>query len=154
MHPKPLSRPEVEFLDTHDRLQHIPYSDMFALCGYGHLPRRFLKLKANNPPSCISCIIGKIQRRKWRTSVQSDKSIRKLGYDKPGKCTSIDQIVSAQPELVPRVSGCHTRDMITAATCFLSQIFFWLYASMYLHKSRRNLEFKNSVRKTSQCSRR
>ena len=46
------------------------------------------------------------------------KSIRKLSHDKPGKCTSIDQIVSAQPGLVPRMSGCHTRDRITAATCF------------------------------------
>ena len=118
IHPKPLSLLETEFLDTHNRLQHMPSSEMFNLSIHGHLPKRFLKLK-NKPPPCLSCILGKLQRRKWRTKGANDKNIRKLHHNKPGKCTSIDQIVSAQPGLVPRMSGRHTRDRITSATCFL-----------------------------------
>ena len=105
-------------MDTHDRLQHMPPSEMFNLSIHDHLPKRFLKLKDKAPP-CLSCILGKLQRRKWRTKGAHDKSIRKLHHNKPGKCTSVDQIVSAQPGLVPRMSGRHTRDRITSATCFL-----------------------------------
>ena len=96
----------------------MPPSNMFTLCDHNHLLRKKLELKSAKPPPCISYILGKLQRRAWGNSGQNDKSIRKLNHDKPGKCTSVDQIVSAQPGLVPRMYSRHTRERITAATCF------------------------------------
>ena len=117
MHPKVLSRLKEEYLDTHHRLQHMPPLEIFTLCDHNHLPKRYLRLKVK-PPSCMSC--AKVQRRTCRNIENNNKSIRKPSHSKPGKCTSIDQIVSAQPDLDPRIYGCHTIEIITSATSFLS----------------------------------
>ena len=61
-----------------------------------------------------------LQRRAWPNTENNNKIIRKPSRSKPVKYTSIDKIVSAQPGLVPRISGRHTREMITFVTCSLS----------------------------------
>ena len=100
MHPKPLSRLGTEFIDMYDSLQHMPSREIFTLSNHGHLSKRFPKLK-DKPPPCMSCILGKLQRQNWWNSGKHGKSIRKLSHNKLSKCTSIDQICSAQPGLVP-----------------------------------------------------
>ena len=45
MHPIALSRLKEEYLDTHNRLEHMAPSEMFTLCDHNHLPKRFLRLK-------------------------------------------------------------------------------------------------------------
>ena len=55
----------------------------------------------------------------WATSqaVRSKevKTIKKEEHDATGKCVSTDQLISAQPGLVPQTGGSLTRDRIWAA---------------------------------------
>ena len=118
MHPVTLTPLEQEFMDSHHCLQHISYIDMFRMAEYGHLPKRFLKIK-KNPPMCPSCIFASMKRKAWKRKSERSTTVRKLEHNRPGKGTSADQLISAQPGLVPRISGKHTRQRITAATCFL-----------------------------------
>ena len=57
-----------------------------------------------------------MHRRPWRR-YKSKSSIRH-DDDEPGTCVYIDQLVSKQPGLIPRIEGTHTRDQITGATVF------------------------------------
>ena len=84
MHPKAASRLEEKYLDTHDRLQYMPPSEIFTLCDHNHLPKRFFRLK-DKPPPCMSCILGKLQRCAWCITENNNKSIRKPSHSKPGK---------------------------------------------------------------------
>ena len=118
MHPITLTPLEQEFMDSHHSLQHAPFVEMFRMAEYGHLPKRFLKLK-KKPPMCASCIFSAMKRRAWKRKSERSTTVRKLEHNRPGKGTSVDQLVSAQPGLVPRISGRHTRQRISAATCFL-----------------------------------
>ena len=73
-------------------------------------PCRFLKL-GNDFPPCVSCLFGKAQIWPWR-----HKSLAKSSGDvlcisdinKPGQQFGINQIVSAQPGLVPQEKGSMT----------------------------------------------
>ena len=118
VHPRALSPLDEEFMQAHHRLQHLSYVDMFALLENGHLPKKFLRLR-RKPPPCPSCIFGKMKKRKWKNTKSSDSSIQKPSHNKPGKCVSVDQLISSEPGLVPRISGRHTRERITAGTCFI-----------------------------------
>ena len=118
MNPRTLTPLEQEFMDTHHSLQHAPYKEMFRLAEFGHLPKRFLRLK-KKPPICASCIFSSMKRKAWKRNHERSTTVRKLEHNRPGKGTSVDQLISAQPGLVPRISGRHTRQRIQAATVFL-----------------------------------
>ena len=111
-----LTRLQERFLRWHERLNHLPYSLMLRLAQKGVLPKEFTKLKQDLPP-CASCLFGK-QRRRPRTTLSSG-SIRQEHHDHPGAAVSTDQIISAQPGLVPQVSGTLTNERITAVTVFV-----------------------------------
>ena len=85
---------------------------------YGHLPKRFLKLK-KEPSMYASCIFSSMKRKARKRNHERSTMVRKLEHNRPGKGTSVDQLVSTQPGLVPRISGRHTRQRIQAATVFL-----------------------------------
>ncbi|KAL7461231.1 hypothetical protein ACHAXS_001651, partial [Conticribra weissflogii] len=67
-------------------------------------------------------MFGQAHRRPWRTKKSTSgalSSIRKPSDDTPGATVSIDQLLSAQPGLVPQISGHLTRARIWAATVFV-----------------------------------
>ena len=106
-----------EFMAWHYRLGHLPIKRMLDLCKRGYLPRRFLELKDHNL-TCPSCIFGKCKRKPWRTKGQPG-SLRSEEENTPGAKVSIDHVISAQPGLVPRMDGRHTKDRITGACVFI-----------------------------------
>ncbi len=121
LNPKPLSPAEQEFLDLHHRLLHLPYPIMFRLAKAGFLPKHFLRLK-KRPPPCASCLFGTQHRSNWRTrsSKNSKKpSLRKEDLTGPGQCVGVDQMISAQPGLIPQEKGNLTRARIWACTVFV-----------------------------------
>ncbi len=115
--PTKLSELEIEYLRWHERLGHPSVKDFNAMIDSGKLPTKFRKV-LKDPPVCISCLFGKMQRRKWRTSKDNYNPIRRESENYPGARTSVDQLISAQPGLVPRMEGGHTRARIWAATVF------------------------------------
>jgi hypothetical protein len=121
LHPNALSPAEQEFLDLHHRLFHLPYSVMFRLAKVGFLPKYLLRLK-DRPPPCASCLFGAQHRSNWRSrsSKHGKKSIlRKEDLSGPGQCVGVDQMISAQPGLVPQDKGNLTRGRIWACTIFI-----------------------------------
>ena len=105
-----------EFMAWHERVGHLPFSFMFNLAERGIAPTRFLQLKGRKM-ICPSCLFGKAKRRKWRQS-KARGSIRSKD-DTPGSTTSIDHVISAQPGLVPRLDGRHTKERINAGCVFV-----------------------------------
>ena len=101
-----LARPQIltpiqqELMDWHHRLYHLSLPKIFRLAELGHLPKSLLNCK-KNAPLCVACQFGIAHHRPWRTKGKSSGSIRMLDHVEPGDGVSMDQIVSAQPGLIP-----------------------------------------------------
>eukprot|EP00984_Skeletonema_dohrnii_P006299 scaffold2255_cov139-Skeletonema_dohrnii-CCMP3373.AAC.2 len=127
--PVTLSPLQEEFLALHERLWHLPFSTMFRLVKLGFLPAKFRKLN-NKAPPCVSCLFGQAHRQPWQFKKTKDGSKTSLWGDKiskPGQTVGIDQLISAQPGLVPQAKGMLTRARIWAATVFID------YATGFVH---------------------
>ena len=127
--PVKLSPLQEEFLALHERLWHLPFSVMFRMVKLGLLPNKFRKLK-NKAPPCVSCLLGQAHRKPWKFKKTKSGSTSTLRSDtpvKPGDTIGVDQLISAQPGLVPQQRGNPTRARIWAATVFVD------YATGLLH---------------------
>ena len=111
-----LSLLQEKFLRWHERCNHLPYSKMMLLSKRGILPKEFLKLENNFPP-CGSCLFGRQHRRPKKAKFGSP--IRQKEHNYPGGGVSADQIISAQPGLVPQNAGKLTNKRITSVTVFV-----------------------------------
>ncbi len=126
--PEILTSDEEEFMHWHHRLHHLPAKHMLRLAKADILPKKFLKLK--RIPKCASCAFGQAHRRSWRTKGQAGGSIRSNSEVKPGDGVSTDQLVSAQPGLVPQMSGSLTAARITGATVFVDHVTQYVYVHL------------------------
>ena len=125
MHLSPLQQ---EFLSMHHRLCHLPFTIMLRLSKFGILPRRFLKLRNNLPP-CTSCLFGQAHCRPWKHKTSlSDPSgvLRSPSINNPGQVVATDQLVSAQPGLVPQEKGQLNSLHIWGATIFVDYSSKWI----------------------------
>ena len=127
--PQQLDADQQLLLSWHYRLGHLGFSNLLKLANIGVLPRRLRKLK-DRLPKCIACEFGLAHRRNWRTKGNKNQSIRKESDNKPGACTSVDQLISAQPGLVPTVSGTLASFRITAATVFVDHFMNFIYVHL------------------------
>ena len=126
--PLHLSPLQQEFLSLHNKLSHLPFTTMLRLCKLGVLPKRFLKLRNNLPP-CASCMFGQAHRRPWRHKTSASNvggTIRNPKSLVPGEKVCTDQLVSAQPGLVPQEKGSLTRARIWGATIFVDAATDWI----------------------------
>ena len=89
---------------------------MFHLVEHGLAPAKFKRLK-DTKFICPSCLFGKAHKRKWRNSA-AHGSLRS-DDDVPGSRTSIDHVISAQPGLVPRIDGRHSKERVVAGCVFV-----------------------------------
>ena len=101
--PQTLDSDQQEFMELHYKLSHLPLPAMIVLAEKGRIKKKFAKLK-HRLPVCMSCIFGTAHCKPWRSKV-SKGSIRKESDNAPGKCVSMDQLVSAQPGLIPQMAG-------------------------------------------------
>ncbi len=108
--PVQLSPLQEEWLALHERLWHLPQSIMFRMVKAGFLNKKFLKLLNNRPP-CVSCLFGQAHRKPWRYKSSTEgtaSTLRGNKVSKPGQTVGADQLVSAQPGLVPQEKGALT----------------------------------------------
>ena len=89
---------------------------MNRLVEKGSLPSKFKVLK-DWAFICPSCLLSWQRQTSWRTK-RKPSSIAKSNVKAPGDMVCIDYIISAQPGLLPRISGNHTRERISAACVF------------------------------------
>ena len=72
--------------------------------------------------SVLHAYLHKLSVKNWRYGKRTYGSIRKAHHIKPGDGTMCDQMMSAQPGLLPRMGGRHTKDRITAVSVFLDSV--------------------------------
>jgi hypothetical protein len=70
----------------------------------GVLPKHLTSLKGRCP-LCGACLFGQAHKRLWQSKSKQKHPIHKPTDDAPGKRASMDQMVSAQPGLIPQMSG-------------------------------------------------
>ncbi len=101
--PQTLDSDQQEFMELHYKLSHLPFPAMIVLAEKVRIKKKFAKLK-HRLPVCMSCIFGTAHRKPWRSKGLRG-SIRKESSNAPGKWVSLDQLVSAQPGLIPQMAG-------------------------------------------------
>ena len=128
--PPVLSNIEKEWKSIHDQYGHLPFASMDKLVTNNILPSKFKTLKGKRF-MCPSCMFGKMRKRSWRSKGTSGlKTIRKENENFAGARVSVDQLVVAQPGLVPRISGKHTNQRICGATGFYDNHTGYSYSSL------------------------
>ena len=120
-YPRILLPSQQELLSWHHRLYHLPFARLFQLARWKILPRSILGSEAN-PPLCVACQFGQAHRRPCRLKKKTSGSIRRASKTQPGDGTSVDQIVSAQPGLIPQMAGFLTSDRIWGTTNFCDHV--------------------------------
>ncbi len=126
--PQTLDSDQQEFMELHYKLSHLPLPAMVVLAEKGRIKKKFAKLK-HRLPVCMSCIFGTAHQKPWR-SKGSRGSIRKESKNAQGKCISLDQLVSAQPGLIPQMAGFLTNLRIWGATVFVDHFLDYVYVAL------------------------
>ena len=110
-YPRILSPSQQELLSWHHCLYHLPFAQLFQLAQWKILPRSILGCEAK-PPLCVACQFGQAHCRPRRAKNKASGSIRRGSETQPGDGTSVNQIVLAQPGLIPQMAGFLTSDRI------------------------------------------
>jgi hypothetical protein len=127
--PQTLTPTQQMLLDWHYRLYHLPFRRILMLAERGWLPRRLLDCR-DRIPLCVACQFGAAHRRPWRVKGKRSGKIRKETQTKPGDGQSIDQIVSAQPGLIPQMSGFLTSQRYWGVTVFVDHFSDYIYCHL------------------------
>jgi len=116
-HPRILSPVQQELMDWHHRLYHLSFPKIFCLAEKRYLPKGLLKCKGSLP-LCVACQFGTAHQHPclWRTRGKASGLIHRPEHELPGDGVSIDQIVSAQPVLIPQMSDCDPFLTVTMIT--------------------------------------
>jgi hypothetical protein len=129
--PKSLSPLQEEMLSHHNQLHHTPFLKLIVMAQQGVLPKHLTSLKGRCP-LCVACLFGQAHKCPWRSKSKQKHPICKPTDDAPGKRALMDQMVSAQPGLIPQMSGCLTNLQIMGAMVFVDHYSDHIYA--YLMK--------------------
>ncbi len=90
-------------MNLHYKMNCLPLPAVITLAEKGKITKRLAKLK-KWLPICMSCICG-TAHCKPRQHKGSHGAIQKETNNAPGKCVSMDQLVSAQLGLIPQLAG-------------------------------------------------
>jgi hypothetical protein len=127
-HPQILDDDQKEFTGLHCKMNHLHLSAMITLAEKGWLNRKFIKLKYRLPV-CMSCIFITAHCKPWH-SKGAKGSIQKEEEDAPGKCVSINHMISAQPGLIPQMAGFLTNLRIWAVSIFVDHYLDYVYVAL------------------------
>ena len=115
-------------MGLHYKINHLLLPAMITLSEKGRLNRKLAKLK-HRLPVCMSCMIGTEHHKPWRLKGKKG-SIRKQADDAPGKCVSINQMISAEPGLICQMADILTSLRIWAATIFVNHYSYNVFVSL------------------------
>jgi hypothetical protein len=99
-----LSPLQEEMMSHHCRLHHTPSPKLITMAENREILKRLAALKGHSP-ICLACLFGQAHKRPWQSKSKQKHPICKPTDDAPGKKASLDQMVSAQPGLIPQMSG-------------------------------------------------
>jgi hypothetical protein len=129
--PQSLSPLQEEMMSHHYRLHHTPFPKLVTIAEQGEIPKRLAALKGCCL-ICVVCLFGQAHKCSWQSKSKQKHPICKPTDDAPEKKASLDQMVSAQPGLIPQMSGHLTNLRVMAATVFVDHLLDHVY--VYLMK--------------------
>jgi hypothetical protein len=77
----------------------------------------------------MSCLFGTCHSKPWHSKGLKG-SIRKETDDAPGKCVSMDQMLSAQPGLIPQMTAFLTNLRIWGTTIFVDHYSDYVFVAL------------------------
>ena len=95
-------RDEALFLMWHTKLGHKPFRNVCWAAKLGLLPRK--RQQCWNIV-CPACLYSKQRKRPWRYKGKEYLQHHIKKCTKPGKCVSVDQLISSTPGLVGQTTG-------------------------------------------------
>jgi hypothetical protein len=103
----------------------------------GVIPRCLATLKGRCP-ICYPCLFGMAHKRPWRSKLKQTHNIWKKSNIYPGARASMDHLVSAQPGLIPQISGWLTSMRFTGQTVivdhYLDHVYVYLMQNLSLEE--------------------
>ncbi len=84
-----------------------------------HFWSLLLRLRQERFPICVVCFFGTAHKRPWRSKSKEIHPIRNKSDNYPGAKASLDHLVSAQPGIIPQISGKPTGLQVNGATIFV-----------------------------------
>ena len=78
----------------------------------------------------MACQFFQAHHRPCRTKGKKSGSIKRPEQTKPSDVVSVDQIVSAQPDLIPQISGFLTNQRLWGATTLVDQVSDYVYVHL------------------------
>ncbi len=129
--PQSLSPLQEEMMSHHCRLHHMLFPKLVTIAEKGEIPKCFGALKGRCP-ICVACFFGQAHKRPWQSKSKQKHPICKPTGNAPGKKASLDQMVFAQPGLIPQMSGCLARLCIMGTIIYVDQFSDHVY--VYLMK--------------------
>jgi hypothetical protein len=115
-------------MGLHCKLNHLSLPAIITLVEKRKLNKKFVRLK-HRLPVCMSCLFGTCHRKPWHSKGLKG-SIRKETDNSPGKCVSMDEIVSAQPGLIPQMMGFLTNLFIWGATIIVDHYLDYIFVAL------------------------
>ena len=109
-------------------MNHLPFPAMMKLSEKGIISKTFAILK-DRLLVFVSCVFGMSPRRPWQ-SKGTPGTIHKYSETEPGDCVSIDHLVSAQPGLIPQISGYLTNMRIWGDTVFVDHVPYFTHVGL------------------------
>jgi hypothetical protein len=129
--PQSLSPIQEQMMSHHYQLHHMHFPKLIVMAEKGIICKHLASLKGWCP-ICVSCLFGQAHKRPWCSKSKQKHPICKPTDDAPGKRASMDALVSAQPGLIPQMSGNLTNLRIMGATVIVDH--FSDHTYIYLMK--------------------
>ena len=106
---------QVELMQWHYRLGHLPFAKLKQLALNGKIPKRLAKV---TPPKCTGCLFGAMTKIPWRGK-ETKASHKVFVATKPGECISVNQMTSTELGFVAQLKGKLTKKRYYCATVFV-----------------------------------
>jgi hypothetical protein len=104
----------------------------------GEIPCCLESLKGRCP-FCVPCLFGQAHKCPWQSKSKEVPPIWKKLDDHPGARASMDHLVSAQPSLIPQISGKLTcmrvNGAITIVDCYSDHVYVFLMHGLTLEET-------------------
>jgi hypothetical protein len=138
LNPKMLSPLQEEMMSHHYCLHHLHFPKLIVMAENGEIPRCLATLKGRCP-ICLPCLFDRAHTHPWRSKSKQTHSIWKKSDNHPGARASIDHLVSAQPGLIPQISGRLTSMRVTGGTVIVDHysdhVYVYLMQNLLLEET-------------------
>ena len=132
----------------HTGLHHVPFPQLIVMAELGEIPHCLASLKGCCP-ICVPYLFGQAHKRPWQSKSKEIHPIRKKSDDHPGARASMDHLISAQPGLIPQISGRLTCMQINGAMVIVHHYSDHVYVFLMHNLSLEKLFLQNMLMNAS-----